>query len=83
MACKAFRDYAYNTKGITNPQMVVATTVHTAFDKAAQYLGISVKTVPVDPVTYTIDLDAVRSAIGRRTCMVGTKIIFYAIILAF
>lgn len=70
MACKAFRDYAYLNKGITNPQIVVATTVHTAFDKAAQYLGLSVKTVPVDPETYKIDVNAVRRAISHRTCMV-------------
>lgn len=70
MACKAFRDFAYINKGITNPQIVVATTAHTAFDKSAQYLGLSVKTVPVDPNTYTVDLNAVRRAIGRRTCMI-------------
>ncbi|XP_047510028.1 uncharacterized protein LOC125052958 isoform X4 [Pieris napi] len=69
MACKAFRDRAYN-KGISNPQMVLATTAHTAFDKAAQYLGISVVTVPVNPDTLTVDIDAVKKAIGRRTCLI-------------
>lgn len=69
MACKAFRDLAYS-KGISNPQMVLPTTAHTAFDKAAQYLGIGVVTVPVSSDTYTVDLNAVRRAIGRRTCMI-------------
>lgn len=69
MACKAFRDRAYN-KGISNPQMVLPTTAHTAFDKAAQYLGISVVTIPVDPDTLTVDVNAVKKAIGRRTCLV-------------
>ncbi|XP_063824365.1 sphingosine-1-phosphate lyase isoform X1 [Ostrinia nubilalis] len=69
MACKAFRDYAYN-KGISNPQIVVPTTVHCAFDKAAQYLGLSVKSVPVDPETLCVDIAAVKRAIGRRTCLI-------------
>ncbi|RVE53200.1 hypothetical protein evm_002033 [Chilo suppressalis] len=69
MACKAFRDLAYDN-GITNPQIVVPSTVHSAFDKAAQYLGLSVKTVPVDPETLCVDIDAVRRAIGRRTCLI-------------
>ncbi|KAF9798653.1 hypothetical protein SFRURICE_006983, partial [Spodoptera frugiperda] len=69
MACKAFRDLAYS-KGITNPQIVVPTTVHTAFDKAAQYLGLSVKTVPVNPETMTVDIEKVKKAIGRRTCLI-------------
>ncbi|KAL0833011.1 hypothetical protein ABMA28_001131 [Loxostege sticticalis] len=69
MACKAFRDLAYS-KGISNPQIVVPSTVHTAFDKAAQYLGLSVKTVPVDPETFCVDVEAVKKAIGRRTCLI-------------
>ncbi|XP_037296501.1 sphingosine-1-phosphate lyase-like isoform X1 [Manduca sexta] len=69
MACKAFRDLAYS-RGISNPQIVVPSTVHSAFDKAAQYLGLSVKTVPVDPETFTVDVEGVRNAIGRRTCLI-------------
>ncbi|XP_075971866.1 sphingosine-1-phosphate lyase [Anticarsia gemmatalis] len=69
MACKAFRDLAYS-RGISHPQIVVPSTVHSAFDKAAQYLGLSVKTVPVNPDTMTVDVDKVRKAIGRRTCLI-------------
>ncbi|CAH0703035.1 unnamed protein product [Spodoptera exigua] len=69
MACKAFRDLAYS-KGISNPQIIVPSTVHTAFDKAAQYLGLSVKTIPVNPDTMTVDVEKVRKAIGRRTCLI-------------
>ncbi|XP_026755583.1 sphingosine-1-phosphate lyase [Galleria mellonella] len=69
MACKAFRDLAYS-KGISNPQIVVPSTVHSAFDKAAQYLGLSVKTIPVDPDTLTVNINAVKKAIGRRTCLI-------------
>ncbi|KAL4706771.1 hypothetical protein ACJJTC_018152 [Scirpophaga incertulas] len=76
MACKAFRDLAYE-KGIKYPQIVVPTTAHSAFDKAAQYLNLSVKTVPVDPETMCVNVDAVRKAIGRNTCLIvglGTEL---------
>ncbi|XP_047022421.1 sphingosine-1-phosphate lyase [Helicoverpa zea] len=69
MACKAFRDLAYS-KGISNPQIIVPSTVHSAFDKAAQYLGLSVKTIPVNPDTMTVDVEKVKRAIGRRTCLI-------------
>ncbi|KAJ8733137.1 hypothetical protein PYW08_001435 [Mythimna loreyi] len=69
MACKAFRDLAYS-KGITNPQIIVPSTVHSAFDKAAQYLGLSVKTIPVNQDTMTVDVEKVKKAIGRRTCLI-------------
>lgn len=75
MACKAFRDYAYD-KGITNPQIVVPTTVHSAFDKAAQYLRLGVVAVPVNPDTLTVDIEGVRKAIGRRTCLVSSLIAY-------
>lgn len=70
MACKAFRDLAYS-KGISNPQIIVPSTVHSAFDKAAQYLGLSVKTIPVNPESMTVDVEAVKKAIGTRTCLVS------------
>ncbi|XP_061710753.1 sphingosine-1-phosphate lyase [Cydia pomonella] len=69
MACKAFRDLAYS-KGITNPQIVVPSTAHSAFDKAAQYLGLGVVTVKVDQKTMTVNVEDVRKAIGRRTCLI-------------
>ncbi|XP_026737083.1 sphingosine-1-phosphate lyase [Trichoplusia ni] len=69
MACKAFRDLAYS-KGISNPQIIVPSTVHSAFDKAAQYLGLSVKTIPVNQDTMTVDVEKVKKAIGRRTCLI-------------
>ena len=35
-ACKAYRDYARNVKGIKHPEIVCAVSAHSAFDKAAQ-----------------------------------------------
>ncbi|XP_050081819.1 sphingosine-1-phosphate lyase [Anopheles aquasalis] len=69
MACKAYRDYARETRGVTTPNMVLPVTAHTGFDKAAQYLNIFSKVVPVDPVTTAVDIRAMERAINRNTVM--------------
>lgn len=69
MACKAYRDFARETRGVRKPEIVMPVTAHTGFDKAAQYLGLRVKTVPVDPVTTKVDLRAMEKAISRNTVM--------------
>lgn len=70
MACKAYRDYGRETKGITQPNIVMPVTAHSGFDKSAQYLGLYVKTVAVDPDTTTVDLRAMEKAITKNTVMV-------------
>lgn len=71
MACKAFRDYGRETKGIKQPEIVVPVTAHAAFDKAAQYLGLRSRVIPVDPLTTQVDLKAMRRAINSNTVMVS------------
>lgn len=44
-------------------------TAHAAFDKAADLLDITIKHVPVDPVTQRVDIKAMRRAITGRTCL--------------
>ncbi|XP_026476712.1 sphingosine-1-phosphate lyase-like isoform X1 [Ctenocephalides felis] len=68
MACKAYRDYA-RERGITKPNIVMPVTAHSGFDKAAQYLGLGVRTVRVDPETTLVDLKAMKRAINGNTCM--------------
>lgn len=70
MACKAFRDYGREVKGIKRPEIVVPTTIHCAFDKAAQYLGLRVKSIPVDPNTLQVDIKAMKRAITSNTVLV-------------
>lgn len=71
MACKAYRDYGREVNGIDRPNMVIPTTAHTAFDKAAKYLGITVKSVKLDPITYKVDIKAMERAINKNTIMVS------------
>ncbi|XP_033215044.1 sphingosine-1-phosphate lyase [Belonocnema kinseyi] len=69
LACKAYRDYAREVKGIKKPEMVIPVTAHSAFDKAAQFLKIRVRTVPVNSKSYTVRIDDMRRAITKNTIM--------------
>lgn len=69
MACKAYRDYGRDVKGITKPNMVLPVTAHTAFDKSAKYFGMFTKLVPIDPSTTEVDIRAMERAINRNTVM--------------
>ena len=69
MAMKSYRDWARVEKGIRKPEMIVPVTAHAAFDKAAQYFGITIVKVPVDE-NYRADLKAVKKAISRRTIVI-------------
>lgn len=71
LACKAYRDYGREVKGIKHPEMLVPITAHAAFDKAAQYFKIKVRVIPIDPETYTADLKAMKRAITSNTIMVS------------
>lgn len=80
LACKAYRDYGREVNSIDRPNMVIPTTAHTAFDKAAKYLGITVKLVKVDSQTFKVDLKAMERAINKNTIMVSLREIIKIII---
>jgi len=69
LACKAYRDWARDVRGISHPVMVVPKTAHAAFDKAASILDMGIVHVQVDEKTQKVDLSAMRRAITSRTCM--------------
>ena len=66
LAMKTYRDWAKETKGITNPEMVVPTTAHAAFDKASQYFGIKITRIPVGE-DFRGDIAATKAAITDNT----------------
>lgn len=72
MAVKACRDYAINEKGIKYPEILLSTTAHPAFDKAASYLKMKTTIIKIDPETTAVDVKAMKSAISRNTCMVSS-----------
>uniref|UniRef100_A0A1A9WWT6 sphinganine-1-phosphate aldolase n=1 Tax=Glossina brevipalpis TaxID=37001 RepID=A0A1A9WWT6_9MUSC len=69
LACKAYRDYAREEKGITKANMVIPRTAHAAFDKAAQYFNIHPRYVDVDQESYEVDLKAFKKAINSNTIL--------------
>lgn len=69
MACKAYRDWARNTKGITKPEMIIADSAHVAFDKAAQYLGIKIRRTKVDYYTKKAYVNSFKRYINKYTIM--------------
>ncbi|EYC23831.1 hypothetical protein Y032_0015g2855 [Ancylostoma ceylanicum] len=68
LACLAHRNRALK-KGIRFPEMVIPTSAHAAFTKAAEVFRIRAVRVPVDPQTFRVDLKKMKSAITSRTCM--------------
>lgn len=67
MAMKAYRDYAEEKKGITEPEIVVPETAHAAFDKAAFYFKIRIIRTPVSKETFKADVGAMAAAISSNT----------------
>ncbi|MEV4398630.1 aspartate aminotransferase family protein [Nonomuraea sp. NPDC049607] len=66
LAVKAARDAA----GRAAPNLVLPVTAHPAFHKAAHYLGLRVKAVPVDLETYKVRVEDVAAAIDEDTVLV-------------
>jgi sphinganine-1-phosphate aldolase len=69
LAMKAYRDRARERDGIDAPQIVLPTTAHAAFDKAARYFGIEAVAVPVGS-DFRADVEATAAAISDRTVVI-------------
>uniref|UniRef100_A0A669DQQ2 sphinganine-1-phosphate aldolase n=1 Tax=Oreochromis niloticus TaxID=8128 RepID=A0A669DQQ2_ORENI len=68
MACKAYRDMAYE-RGVKHPEILAPVSVHAAFDKAAHYFGMKLVHIPLDKKTMKVDVKAMRRAISKNTAM--------------
>jgi sphinganine-1-phosphate aldolase len=69
LAMRSYRDRARQDQGITDPEIVVPVSAHAAFDKAAQYFGMSIVPVPLGP-DYRADVAAARKAVTSKTVAV-------------
>ncbi|MEU3205025.1 aminotransferase class V-fold PLP-dependent enzyme [Streptomyces cyaneofuscatus] len=78
LAVKTARDHARSTRGVSDAQLVLPSTAHAAFHKAAAYLGLEPVVVPVDPVTYKANPTAMAAAITPRTALVVASAPSYA-----
>ncbi|XP_026878408.2 sphingosine-1-phosphate lyase 1 [Electrophorus electricus] len=68
MACKAYRDLAYE-RGIRHPEIIAPVSVHAAFDKAAHYFGMKLIHIPLDKKTMKVNVQAMKRAISKNTAM--------------
>ncbi|MGW0858350.1 pyridoxal phosphate-dependent decarboxylase family protein [Streptomyces sp. NPDC002690] len=78
LAVKTARDHARAVRGVTDPQLILPSTAHAAFHKAAHYLGVEPVVVPVDPVTFRADAGAMAAALTDRTVLVVASTPSYA-----
>jgi sphinganine-1-phosphate aldolase len=77
MAVKAAREWAKtNRPEVRNPEMVAPVTVHPAWNKAADYLGLKMIMTPVGP-DFRADVQAMREAITPDTIVVGGTAVTY------
>jgi sphinganine-1-phosphate aldolase len=70
MALKTHREWAKEKKGITDPEIVIPVSAHAAFDKGAQYFGITIIHVPVDD-DGRVNIKKVANSINRNTIMLA------------
>ncbi|XP_061766794.1 sphingosine-1-phosphate lyase 1 [Nerophis ophidion] len=68
MACKAYRDMAYE-RGVKYPEILAPISVHAAFDKAAHYFGMKLVHIPLNMKTMQVDVKAMKRAINKNTAM--------------
>lgn len=71
MACKAYRDFGRNERGIKKGVIIVPRSAHPAFDKGASYFGIKIVHIDLIPSTMTVDLKKMEKAITKNTLMVS------------
>jgi glutamate/tyrosine decarboxylase-like PLP-dependent enzyme len=70
LAVKTARDfYRQKRPDIKTPEMILPTSAHAAFHKAALYLGVKVVPASVDPQTFKADVHNIRQAITANTIM--------------
>ncbi|MCA9670920.1 MAG: aspartate aminotransferase family protein [Myxococcales bacterium] len=73
LACKTYRDRAkWRKPWVRRPEIVAPVTVHVAFEKAAHYFGMKLRTVPVDK-DYRVDMRALKKAVNRNTVMIAAS----------
>lgn len=70
LAVKSARDAWRARGGQGTPRLVIATTAHAAFHKAAHLFAVEPVVVPVDPVGLTPDPAQVAAAVDSSTCLV-------------
>ncbi|KAI4121085.1 MAG: hypothetical protein LQ347_006959 [Umbilicaria vellea] len=69
MACLSARQKAYAERGVTEPEMILPETAHTAFRKAGSYFNIKVHLVACPGPTYRVHTPSVSRLINSNTIL--------------
>ncbi|EME87540.1 uncharacterized protein MYCFIDRAFT_209530 [Pseudocercospora fijiensis CIRAD86] len=69
MACLAARQKAFFERGVTEPEMILPNTAHTAFRKAGDYFKIKMHLVPCPEPSYRVHIPSVRRLINPNTIL--------------
>lgn len=69
MACLSARNKAYQERNVTEPEMIVPSTAHAAFQKAAEYFKIKLHLAPCPSPSYTVSIPHVRRLINPNTIL--------------
>ncbi|KAK7518480.1 pyridoxal phosphate-dependent transferase [Phyllosticta citriasiana] len=69
MACLSARNKAYAERGVTEPEMILPETAHTAFRKAGEYFKIKIHLVPCPAPAYKVNLRAVQRLVNPNTIL--------------
>ncbi|KAF2708428.1 sphingosine-1-phosphate lyase-like protein [Pleomassaria siparia CBS 279.74] len=69
MACLSARQKAYHERGVTEPEMILPETAHTAFRKAGEYFKIKVHLVACKAPSYKVHLASVSRLINPNTVL--------------
>lgn len=70
MAIKTYRDWAKEKfPNIKNPEMILPSSAHPAFDKGADYFNVKAIRVPVEKDSHRADVKAIGRAINENTIL--------------
>ena len=63
------RNKAYSERSVTNPELIIPSTAHAAFHKAAAYFKIKVHVVPCPAPSFRVSIPKVRRLINPNTIL--------------
>lgn len=69
MACLSARNKAYHERGVTEPEMILPETAHTAFRKAGEYFKIKIHLVACKAPQYKVHLSSVSRLVNSNTIL--------------
>ncbi|KAF2089803.1 sphingosine-1-phosphate lyase-like protein [Saccharata proteae CBS 121410] len=69
MACLSARNKAHAERGVTEPEMILPETAHTAFRKAGEYFNIKIHLVACKAPSYKVHLPSVSRLINPNTVL--------------